>query len=69
MSPLNKHAAAIALTRCQVDSIMYDMGLESEDVASFWRLARRETRDPGCLRRQRIRYLRSVTRTMPGGQP
>jgi hypothetical protein len=64
-----KRAARVSLTRRQVDSILYDMGWESEDLASFWRLARRETRHPGSLRRERVRHFRSIMHAAPGGQP
>jgi len=50
----------VALSRAQVESILHDMGLEDEDVVSFWRLARRETRDPGCLDRERRVYFQRM---------
>ena len=46
----------VALTRSQVESILYDMGWEPEDAAAFWQLARRESRNPGCLDRARRKY-------------
>lgn len=48
--------ATVALTCQQVASILMDMGWEDEDAATFWRLARRETRHPGCLHAERRKY-------------
>jgi hypothetical protein len=52
--------ATVALSRAQVASILHDMGWEEEDVAVFWRYARREQRDPGCLARARQDYWRRI---------
>ncbi len=54
--------ATVALTRSQVGSILYDMGWEPEDTATFWRLARREAFKPGCLARERRAYFHRATR-------
>jgi hypothetical protein len=59
MTPQGKRAArraTVALTRRQVEAILLDMGWEREDVTAFWRLARRETREPGCLDAERRKY-------------
>lgn len=48
--------SAVALSRAQVESILHDMGWEPEDANVFWRMARRESRDPGCLARARRKY-------------
>jgi hypothetical protein len=59
MTPRGKRAArraTVALTRAQVEAIFLDMGWEHEDVATFWRLARREMRETGCLDAERRKY-------------
>jgi hypothetical protein len=59
MTPRGKRAArrvTVALTRHQVEAIILDMGWDAEDVTAFWRLARRETREPGCLDAERRKY-------------
>ena len=42
----------VTLTFEQVKDILYDMGLdETQDAANFWEIARKETIEPGYLRR------------------
>ena len=46
-SQASQPAPTVALTRDQIERIVYDMGWESEDADSFWLLACREARSPG----------------------
>jgi hypothetical protein len=55
-----RRCEAVKLTRKQVEQITYDMGWESEDADAFWELARRETKDPGCLERENRAYWQRV---------
>lgn len=72
MTARGKRAArreTVALTRSQVEAILLDMGWEHEDVTTFWRLARRETREPGCLDAERRKYWRQfISPIDTGGQ-
>lgn len=71
MTPRGKRAArraTVALTRAQVEAIFLDMGWEPEDVTAFWHLARRETREPGCLDAERRKYVQFVLPIDTGGQ-
>jgi hypothetical protein len=47
----------VTLTRAQIDSIHINMSLESIDTTNFWRLARKENADPGCVARRREEYF------------
>jgi hypothetical protein len=61
--------ATVALSRPQVEFICYSMGWEYEDTAAFWRLARRETRNPGCLKRESRKVGHRIIKSlMDGGQ-
>jgi hypothetical protein len=45
--------ATVALTRHQVEMILvHHMGWEHEDVTTFWRVALRESREPGYIARR-----------------
>lgn len=48
---------SITLNRSQVEDIITDMGLDPDDADSFWKMAKREQRDPGCLTRERQAYF------------
>ncbi len=60
MAPATPKAKMVTLARDQIASILHDVGWEDEDVTVFWRLARRETRAPGCLAREHRAYLARV---------
>jgi hypothetical protein len=50
----------VALSRAQVESIVFDMGWEPEDADVLWDCAMRETRNPGCLERARRKYFQKA---------
>lgn len=60
--------ATVALTRHQVESICHDMGWGPEDAEAFWKFARHEARDPGCLDRERRAYWERIVQQAEGGQ-
>ena len=57
----------VTLTRAQIASIHHDMGWEPEDTTTFWRYARREDAEPGCLARKRAAYIRRVLQAQTPG--
>lgn len=61
--------ATVALTRRDVENILvHNMGWEHEDVTAFWRLARRETREPGFLERDlRRQFAQAFGKLMADG--
>ena len=62
MTPFLSRKLSLSLTYRQILDIMFDLGHEEVDVKSFWQLAMREARDPGCIRRERSAHIRHMAR-------